>query len=133
MRRREIMLLDHVGIVNRDGNEAVRFYHDLLGLDVIKESSVLSELGHKLFSVDQEIRMLVYGSKDLKVEVFILPGFTPPLPAVPHFCIQVPDLPGLLNKAKGAGVKVISVERGGRIVHFIEDFSGNRVEVKQAE
>jgi hypothetical protein len=34
---------------------------------------------------------------------------------------------------KGAGVKVISAERGDRIVHFIEDFSGNRIEVKQAE
>jgi catechol 2,3-dioxygenase-like lactoylglutathione lyase family enzyme len=128
-----MMQLDHVGIVNRDGGEAVRFYHDLLGLDTIKESSVSPDLGRKLFSVDHGIDMLVYGREDLKVEVFILPGFTPPLPAVPHFCIQVPDLSGLLDKAKGAGVKVISAERGGRTVHFIEDFSGNRIEVKQTK
>jgi catechol 2,3-dioxygenase-like lactoylglutathione lyase family enzyme len=128
-----MMLLDHAGIVNRDANEAARFYHDLLGLDAIKESSVSPELSRKLFSVDQEIRMLVYGRGNLKVEVFILPGFIAPSPAVPHFGLQVEDLSGLLERVKGAGVRVISAERGGRIVHFIEDFSGNRIEVKQTE
>jgi catechol 2,3-dioxygenase-like lactoylglutathione lyase family enzyme len=126
-----MMLLDHVGIVNRDGKEAVRFYRDLLGLDAIKESSVSPELSRKLFSIDQEITMLVYGRGNLKVEVFILPGFSAPLPVVPHFGLQVEDFSGLLERVKGAGVKVISAERGGRIVHFIEDFSGNRIEVKQ--
>jgi catechol 2,3-dioxygenase-like lactoylglutathione lyase family enzyme len=125
------MLLDHVGIVNRDADEAVRFYHDLLGLDTIKESSVLPELAGNLFSVGREIKMLVYGKENLKVEVFILPGFTPPSPAVPHFCIQVPDLHAFVEKVKGAGAKVIAAERGGRTVYFIEDFSGNRIEVKQ--
>jgi catechol 2,3-dioxygenase-like lactoylglutathione lyase family enzyme len=128
-----MMLLDHVGIVNRDGNEAVRFYHDLLGLNTIKESAVSPELSRKLFSVDREIGMLVYGKGTLKVEVFILPGFTPPLPAVPHFALQVQDLPALLERVKRAGVKTIAAERGGRTVHFIEDFSGNRIEIKQAE
>jgi catechol 2,3-dioxygenase-like lactoylglutathione lyase family enzyme len=125
------MLLDHVGIVNKDGEEAVRFYQDFLGLDMIKESSVSPELSSKLFSLDREIRMLVYGNGNLKVEIFILPGFLAPPPCVPHFCIQVPDLRGLLARAKGAGIKVISAERGGRTVHFIEDFSANRIEVKQ--
>jgi catechol 2,3-dioxygenase-like lactoylglutathione lyase family enzyme len=124
---------DHVGIVNRDRKEAVRFYHDLLRLDAVKESSVSPELSRKLFSIDQEITMLVYGKGTLKVEVFILPGFTASFSAVPHFGLQVEDLSNLLEKMKGAGVKVISAERGGRIVHFIEDFSGNRIEVKQAE
>jgi catechol 2,3-dioxygenase-like lactoylglutathione lyase family enzyme len=128
-----MMLLDHVGIVNRDGSEAVRFYRDLLGLDAIKESSVSPELSRKLFSIDQEITMLVYGKGNLKVEVFILPGFSAPLPVVPHFGLQVGDLSGLLERVKSAGVKMISAERGGRTVHFIEDFSGNRIEVKQTE
>jgi catechol 2,3-dioxygenase-like lactoylglutathione lyase family enzyme len=125
------MLLDHVGLVNRNKGEAVRFYHGLLGLDTIKESSVSPELGRKLFSVDCEMEMLVYGRENIKVEVFILPWFTPPLPAVPHFCIQVPDLPVFLDRAKRAGVKMVAAERGGRTVYFVEDFSGNRIEVKQ--
>jgi catechol 2,3-dioxygenase-like lactoylglutathione lyase family enzyme len=127
------MVLDHVGIVNKDGDETALFYRDFLGLEKVKESSVSSELSRKLFSIDAEITMLVYGKGDLKVEVFILPGFIPSSPCVAHFCIRIPDLPGFLGMAKDAGVKVISAERGGRTVHFIEDFSGNRIEVKQIE
>jgi catechol 2,3-dioxygenase-like lactoylglutathione lyase family enzyme len=127
------MVLDHVGVVNKDENGAVHFYRDLLGLEVIKESSVSSELGRKLFAVDAAIKMLVYGKDNLKVEVFVLPGFVPPSPAVPHFCVRVPDLCAFLEMAEAKGVKIISAERGGRTVHFVEDFSGNRIEVKQQD
>jgi catechol 2,3-dioxygenase-like lactoylglutathione lyase family enzyme len=127
------MVLDHVGIVNKDEDGAARFYLDLLGLEVIKKSSVSPELGRKLFSVEAGIKMLVYGKDNLKVEVFILPGFTPPSPAVSHFCVQVPDLSAFIERAKAEGVKVTSAERGGRTVHFVEDFSGNRIEIKQQD
>ena len=127
------MLLDHVGIVNRDEGDALRFYRDLLGLGRIKESSVSPELAEKLFSVNEEIRMLVYGKENLKVEIFIVPVFTPPSPSVPHFCIQLTDLRGFLTRAKGEGVRVIAAERGGRTVYFAEDFSGNRIELKQQD
>ncbi len=127
------MVLDHVGVVNKDENGADRFYLDLLGLDVIKESSVSSELSRKLFAFDAGIKMLVYGKDDLKVEVFVLPGFVPPSPAVPHFCVRIPDLSAFFERAKAKGVKIISAERGGRTVYFVEDFSGNRIEVKQQD
>jgi catechol 2,3-dioxygenase-like lactoylglutathione lyase family enzyme len=125
------MVFDHVGIINKDEGSANRFYSDLLGLKKIKESSVSPELAEQLFSFKKEIKMLVYGKEDLKVEVFIIPGFTLPSPAVPHFCLFVPDRPGLLEKAKGEGIKVITGERGGYTVYFVEDFSGNRIELKQ--
>jgi catechol 2,3-dioxygenase-like lactoylglutathione lyase family enzyme len=117
--------------MNEDEGSAVRFYRDLLGLEKIKESSVSPELAQKLFSYGREIKMLVYGNEDLTVEIFIVPGFTPPSPSVPHFCIRLPDLHGFLEKVRGQGVRVISAERGGRTVYFAEDFSGNRVELKQ--
>ena len=124
------MLLDHVGIMSKDEDGTVRFYRDILGLEKIKESFVSPELARRLFSIDREIRMLVYGKEDLMVEIFIVPGFSRPSPSVPHFCLQVHDLAALLEKAKGEGVKVISAERGGRTVYFVEDFSGNRIEIK---
>jgi catechol 2,3-dioxygenase-like lactoylglutathione lyase family enzyme len=125
------MILDHVGIVNKDEGSADHFYRDLLGLEKIRESSVSAELAEQLFSFRKEIKMLVYGKEELKVEIFIIPGFSLPSPPVPHFCLMVPDRPGLLEKAKGEGLKVIAAERGGRTVYFVEDFSGNRIELKQ--
>jgi catechol 2,3-dioxygenase-like lactoylglutathione lyase family enzyme len=127
------MKLDHVGIMNEDDCKARRFYGDLLGLGIIKESSVSPEFAAKLFSLDKEIKMLVYGNEDLKVEIFIVPGFSRPSPSVGHFCIRLPDLASFLEKAKQEGIAVISAERGGRTVYFAEDFSGNRIELKNRE
>ena len=124
------MVLDHVAIMNKDEDGAVRFYKGILGLEKIKESFVSPELARQLFGLDREIRMLVFGKEDQKVEIFIIPGFSLPSPPVPHFCLQVADLGALLEKAKMEWVKVISAERGGRTVHFVEDFSGNRIELK---
>jgi len=124
------MVLDHVGIINEDEDGAVRFYRDILGLKKIKESSVSANLAGQLFSIDREIKMVVYGKENLMVEIFIVPDFSPPSPPVPHFCLQVPDLAALLEKAKKEGVKVISAERGGRTVYFVDDFFGNRIELK---
>jgi catechol 2,3-dioxygenase-like lactoylglutathione lyase family enzyme len=124
------MVFDHVGIMNEDKDRAIRFYQGILGLEMIKESSASPELARQLFSLDQEIRMLVFGKEDLKVEIFIIRGLSLPSPSVPHFCLQVPDLGALLEKAKKEGAKLISAERAGRTVHFIEDFSGNRIELK---
>ncbi len=124
-------MLDHVGIMSEDEGSAILFYQDLLGLKRIKESSVSTELAQKLFSFSGEIKMLVYGKENLQIEIFIVPGFTPPSPSVPHFCIQLPDLTGFLEGAKRQGAKVITAERGGRTVYFTEDFSGNLIELKQ--
>lgn len=124
------MVLDHVGIMNADEDGAVRFYQGILGLKKIKESFVSPVLAKRLFSLDRELRMLVFGKDDVKVEIFIIPGFSLPSPSVPHFCLQVPDLGALLEKAKMEGIKVISAERGGRTVYFVEDFLGNRIELK---
>jgi len=124
------MVLDHVGIMNEDEDLAVRFYRDILGLEKIKESSVSANLAGQLFSFNQEIRMLAYGKDNLMVEIFIVPDFSPPSPSVPHFCIQVPDLAALLEKAIKEGVKVTSADRGGRTVYFVDDFFGNRIELK---
>ncbi len=124
-------MIDHVGIMNDDEDKAVRFYRDLLGLERIKESYVSVELAEKLFSFSGEIKMLVYGKESLKVEIFIVLGFVRPSPSVSHFCIQLPDLHGFLERAKSEGVIVIAAERGGRTVYFVEDFSGNRIELKQ--
>ncbi len=124
------MVLDHVGIMNQDEDRAVLFYRDILGLEKIRASSLSADLAAQLFSFNREIRMLVYGKENLMVEIFIVADFSLPSPSVPHFCIQVPDLAALLEKAKKEGVKVTSAERGGRTVYFVDDFSGNRVELK---
>ena len=124
------MVLDHIGIVNKSEEEALRFYHDILGLEKIKDSVSTADLSKQLFSIPRDIKMVVFGKGGVKIEVFILPEFTHPSPNIPHLGIQIENLEQLLERAKGAGAKVITGKRGDKTVYFIEDFSGNMIEVK---
>jgi methylmalonyl-CoA/ethylmalonyl-CoA epimerase len=124
------LLIDHIGIVNKQEDEAVEFYQNLLGLEKIKESSVPPELSRQLFNLFQEIRMLVFVRGNLKIEVFLIPSFTPSSPNISHFCLQILHFPELVERLKQAGAKVITGQHGGKTVYFAEDFSGNRIEIK---
>jgi catechol 2,3-dioxygenase-like lactoylglutathione lyase family enzyme len=125
------MVLDHIGIINKSEEEAVRFYQDILGLEKIKDSVSIADLSEQLFSVSKDIKMVVFGKGSVKVEVFILPEFTHPSPNIPHLGIQVENLQELLDRAKQAGARVITGKRGDKTVYFLQDFSGNLIEVKQ--
>lgn len=124
------LLVDHVGIINKREDEAVEFYQNLLGMEKIKESSVPAELSRQLFNLFQEVRMILFGKESTKIEVFIIPGFTPATPNISHFSLTVLHFPDLLKRLNHAGAKVIVGQHGGKIVYFAEDFSGNRIEIK---
>lgn len=124
------MVLDHIGIVNKSGEEALRFYGDILGLEKIKDSISTADLSEQLFSISEDIKMVVFGKGIVKVEIFILPGFDHPSPNIPHLGLQVDNLRELLERAKQAGAKVITGKRGDKTVYFLQDFSGNLIELK---
>ena len=124
------MIFDHIGIVNKREEEALRFYRDILCLDKIKDSVSTADLSEQLFSISEDIKMVVFGKGNVKVEIFILPEFIHPSPNIPHFGIQVENLEELLESAKQAGARVITGRRDDKTVCFIQDFSGNLIEVK---
>lgn len=124
------MKLDHIGIINKSEEDALKFYTGLLGLEKIRESMLPPDVSQQLFSLAVEMKMLVFGKASLKIEVFLIPGFVSPFPRIPHFCIQVPDFPGFLGRVREAGAKVIIGKRTDKTVYFVEDFSGNRIELK---
>ena len=94
------LLVDHIGIINRQEEEAVEFYQNLLGLEKIRESFVPPELSRKLFNLFQEIRMLVFVRGNLKIEVFVIPGFTPPISQYLSFLPPDSSFSGASRKTK---------------------------------
>ncbi len=124
------MVLDHIGIVNKSEEDALRFYRDILGLDKIKDSVSTADLSEQLFLISKDIKMIVFGKGRVKVEIFILPEFIHPSPNIPHLGIQVENLEGLLERARQLGARVIKGQRGDKTVYFLQDFSGNLIEVK---
>jgi catechol 2,3-dioxygenase-like lactoylglutathione lyase family enzyme len=124
------MLLNHVGIINRNEDQAARFYGDFLGLDLTKEALLARELSEQLFSVSQEIKMMVFEKEGIKVEVFIT-DFKPAVPDIAHFGIFIDNLSEITEKARGADVELITGKHKEKTVYFLRDFSGNLIEIKQ--
>jgi catechol 2,3-dioxygenase-like lactoylglutathione lyase family enzyme len=125
------MLLNHIGIINRTEEQAVKFYRDFLGFEITKKSLISPELSEQVFSLSQEIKMLVFERDGIKLEVFILPECNPIFPDFRHTGLLLDDFSALLEKAEKSGVEVIEGKTREKTVYFIKDFSGNLIEIKQ--
>jgi catechol 2,3-dioxygenase-like lactoylglutathione lyase family enzyme len=117
-------------MVNRTEDEAVRFYQEYLGLEKIRDFVVGQELAMQLFSLSQEIKVLVFGKDDVKIEIFIIPDYTPPSPRIGHFCLYIDRFSELIERSKVSGVTVIRGSHQDKTVYFLKDFSDNMIEIK---
>ena len=123
------MLLNHVGIVNETEEKAVRFYHGLLGLKKTREFVVSTKLSKQLFSVLQEIKVLVFEREGIKLEVFICPECKQPSPDYSHIGFLLDDFHAVKEKAQQMGI-LITGSSDEKTVYFLKDFSGNLIEIK---
>ena len=124
------MFLNHVGIINRDEDQALRFYRDFLGLENTREILLAPEFSEQLFAVSREIRLLVFEKPGIKVEVFIA-DFEPARPNFAHFGIFLDNLSEVTEKARQSNVDLIVGTYKDKTVYFLKDFSGNLIEIKQ--
>jgi extradiol dioxygenase family protein len=120
-----------VGIVNESEEKAERFYGEFLGLQKTRQYMVPPELSEQLFSISSEIKALVFERDEIKIEVFICPECRQPSPELRHIGLLLNDLQAILNRARVFGVEHIVGKTREKTVHFIRDFSGNLIEVKQ--
>ena len=125
------MFLNHAGVINKNEEDAVRFYKDFLGLEITKEWVVPAELSGQLFAISRDIRMLVFEKEGTKIEVFISPEYRNATPDINHFGILVDNFSEIVEKVPQAGVELITGKTKDKTVYFIKDFSGNLIEIKQ--
>ena len=123
------MKLNHVGIANESEENALRFYHGLLGFEKTREFVVSPELSEQLFSVSKEIKVLVFERDSVKIEVFICPECKQHFPDYRHTGLLIDDFQALREKASETGV-FIEGKTSEKTVYFLRDFSGNMIEIK---
>ncbi|MFQ5962807.1 MAG: VOC family protein [Candidatus Scalinduaceae bacterium] len=124
------MKLNHIGIINKSEEQALPFYKDFLGLEKTKEIILSPELSEQLFSLSQEVKVLVFENDGIKIEVFIS-DFQLAHPNFTHFGIMVDNFSEITEKAKRSNVDLIIGKHKEKTVYFLKDFSGNLIEVKQ--
>lgn len=124
------MDLNHIGVINNSDEQALQFYENFLGLEKTKEILLSPELSEQLFSLSQEIKVLVFEKHGIKIEVFIS-DFQPAQPNFTHFGIMLDNLSEITEKAKKYNVDIIIGKHKEKTVYFLKDFSGNLIEIKQ--
>jgi catechol 2,3-dioxygenase-like lactoylglutathione lyase family enzyme len=124
------MELNHIGITNKSEEQALRFYQDFLGLEKTKEILLAPELSEQLFSLSQQIKVLVFEKTGIKVEVFIS-DFHHANPNFTHFGIMLDNFSEVTENARQSNVDIIMGRHKDKTVYFLKDFSGNLIEIKQ--
>jgi catechol 2,3-dioxygenase-like lactoylglutathione lyase family enzyme len=129
----------HVGITVHDLDRSVRFYHDLIGLEIVTEPSPWfdgPELGHGVGVPGAALRQVCLRLGDTMIE--LLEYRTPPSPTerpllshsigASHIAFQVDDIRAAKAELEGAGVTFYSdinvvddgVLAGWRWVYFAD-------------
>ena len=124
------MELNHLGVTNKNAEQAIRFYQDFLGLEKTREILLPPELSEQLFSLAQEIKVLVFEKTGIKIEVFIS-DFQHANPNFTHFGIMLDNFSEVTEKAQRSHVDLIIGKHKDKTVYFLKDFSGNLIEIKQ--
>jgi catechol 2,3-dioxygenase-like lactoylglutathione lyase family enzyme len=125
------MLLNHIGIINKSEEQAVRFYRDFLGFEITKESIVSQELSEQLFAVSRDVKMMLFEKNGIKIEVFICPECELPSPDFSHIGLLLDNFSEITENALQAGIELITGKTKEKTVYFIKDFSDNLIEIKQ--
>ena len=126
------MDLNHVGLINLNEAHAELFYGEVLGFRKTRDFNLPVDLSEQLFDQSREIKILVFERDGIKLEVFICPECKQHLqPDFSHLGLYIDNLDELLKKASHAGVEHIMGKTNEKSVHFVKDFSGNLIEIKQ--
>jgi methylmalonyl-CoA/ethylmalonyl-CoA epimerase len=128
--------LDHVGIAVADLGEALAFYRDALGLDVVPAEDVASQRvrAHFIPAGQSALELLEATADDSPIAKYVAKRG----PGLHHITLRVDDIRAALARLKERGVRLIDDAprpgAHGSLVAFIHPSSahGVLVELKQA-
>jgi catechol 2,3-dioxygenase-like lactoylglutathione lyase family enzyme len=125
------MRLNHVALVCSSEQRADDFYQGILGLRKIKSSVLPGDLARRIFGIDRECQMLVYGNDQLIAELFIAADSSGGAAGFEHLCLEVEDVEAFVRKCEARHVTLNRVPKGDRLLTFVQDFDGNLFEIKE--
>lgn len=120
--------LKHVALHFSEKEKAETFFTKIFNLQKLKEFSLSIELSQKVFGIEKQVEIAVYGNEKTAFEVF----FTEKIPVgYAHVCVSVPSIEELRKKCEQFQVRFFTAEKEGRELYFVRDFSGNLYEIKE--
>lgn len=126
------MRLNHVALVCSSEQRADDFYEGVLGLRKIKSFVLDKDLAHRIFGIEREPRVVVYGNDRFTAEVFIDDRIPKGNTSFKHLCLEVKDREEFVAKCEAMNVEVNRIPKGGGLLTFVKDYDGNLFEIKEA-
>jgi methylmalonyl-CoA/ethylmalonyl-CoA epimerase len=130
-----IKRVDHIAIVVDDIDEALKFWRDSLGLELLQMEEVPEQESVVAFLPvgDGEIELVKPTSEESGVARYLHKRG----PGIHHICFEVDDVQATLDSLKQKGVRLINEEAmtgsGGKKIAFIHPESTNGVLVELYE
>jgi catechol 2,3-dioxygenase-like lactoylglutathione lyase family enzyme len=125
------MRLNHVALVCGSEQNADVFYKDVLGLRKIKSFVLSNDLAHRIFGIDREYHVVVYGNDRFTAEVFIDDRSPERDKSLEHVCLEVEDREEFVKKCEAMHVEVNRIPKGDALLTFVKDYDGNLFEIKE--
>jgi catechol 2,3-dioxygenase-like lactoylglutathione lyase family enzyme len=122
------ILVRHVAVECCSQDHADRFFSSVLGLQKVKSTLLSKELSMAIFKIDKEVQFDFYDNGKTSFEVFINDKHRASFFA--HTCIEVENKSDFISRCKEQGLEPFFVEKNGKQLLFVRDFSGNLYEVK---
>jgi catechol 2,3-dioxygenase-like lactoylglutathione lyase family enzyme len=121
-------LIQHVAVQCTSQHHAERFFSEILGLPKVKSTLLSKELSTAIFKIDKDVRFELYDDGTTRFEVFISEKSQELTFA--HICIEVVDKDDFIALCKKQGLDPFFVDKEGKQLLFVRDFSGNLYEIK---
>lgn len=125
------MRLHHAAVAARTEKNADIFFQGLLGLSRIKASTLKRELASRIFGIDAECGLLLYGNEDFHIEVIVPDPFPEQKETFSHLCLEVAEREKFIERCRSVGLEIRLVPKGESLLFFIQDLDGNLYEIKE--
>ena len=125
------MILEHIALTVTDYNEIEQFYHEILGMNEVKNFVLDKVLAGDIFGIEEETKVFLLQKDKLLLEIFLTPELCDP--GFRHICISTANREEIVKKAIQHSYKCLRLERGNYDMIFITDNSGNIFEIKQRD
>jgi catechol 2,3-dioxygenase-like lactoylglutathione lyase family enzyme len=119
--------IQHVAIECSDQESSERFFTTILGIPKIKSTILSKDLSSAIFSINKDVSIIVYDNGKTRFEVFI--NKTRSKSTYNHICIEVDNKNDFITQCKQQGLDPFFVEKEGKQLLFVRDFSDNLFEV----
>jgi catechol 2,3-dioxygenase-like lactoylglutathione lyase family enzyme len=123
--------IQHVAVECSDQQSADCFFTTILGIPKIKNTILSKKLSAAIFGINKSVFIEIYDNGKIRFEVFINP--TRNEPTYDHICIEVNNKSDFITQCKQQGLNPFFIEKEGKQLLFVRDFSNNLFEVLEKD